>query len=65
MEEHKKSSQAGPDLPLSEETRAARLKTIKQAVAAGTYQVDNRDLADGLLSDLLWEQWERIRFFKP
>jgi len=65
MEENKKSSQLANDLPLPEATREARLKVIKQAIEAGTYQVNNCDLADSLLSDLLWEQWERIRFFKP
>jgi anti-sigma28 factor (negative regulator of flagellin synthesis) len=65
MEENKKSSQLVNDMPLPGATRKARLKAIKQAIEAGTYHVDNCDLADSLLSDLLWEQWERIRFFKP
>ena len=52
-------------MPSAETTRQAKVDAIKQAVEAGTYRVDDRALADSLLSDLLWEQWERIRFFKP
>ncbi len=52
-------------MPSAETTRQAKVDAIKQAVEAGTYRVDDRALAASLLSDLLWEQWERIRFFKP
>jgi flagellar biosynthesis anti-sigma factor FlgM len=54
----------GPDLPGIEESRAARVEAIKQAIAAGTYRVDDRELADGLLSDLLREEWERRQMAK-
>jgi flagellar biosynthesis anti-sigma factor FlgM len=65
MKKTKKCSKAGNEMSLAEAARAARVQALKQAVAAGTYRVDDRDLADSLLSDLLWEQWERKRFLKP
>jgi anti-sigma28 factor (negative regulator of flagellin synthesis) len=40
--------------------RQEKIAAIKQALEAGTYRVDNRTLADCLLNDLLWEQWERL-----
>ena len=52
-------------MPSAEKIRQGRVDAIKQAVEAGAYRVDDQALADSLLSDLLWEQWERIRFIKP
>jgi flagellar biosynthesis anti-sigma factor FlgM len=57
-------SQSANNLPSAEVIRAARVKAIQQAVASGTYQIDDRALAHSLLRDLLGEEWERIRFFK-
>lgn len=48
----------------AETTRQARVEAIKQAVETGNYRVDDRTLADSLISDLLWQQLERINFFK-
>jgi anti-sigma28 factor (negative regulator of flagellin synthesis) len=59
------SPQTGNDLPAVEVSRVARVKTIKQAVESGTYKIDDRSLADSLISDLLWEEWERKRLAKP
>jgi hypothetical protein len=63
MKENQKSL-SGNDMQLAETTRQARVDAIKQAVKVGNYQVDDHALADSLISDLLWEQWERIRFYK-
>ena len=48
-------------MPAKESTREARVQAIKEAIAAGTYRIDNRNLADGLLSDLLQVHWEKMR----
>jgi anti-sigma28 factor (negative regulator of flagellin synthesis) len=56
--------QTGSDQPWSEADRRARVAAIKRAVAAGTYQCNDRALADCLLTDLLWEQWQRQRLGK-
>ncbi len=48
----------------NESTREARVQSIKEAIAAGTYRIDNRNLADGLLRDLLQAHWEKIRLKK-
>ena len=65
MKENKKSLQSGNDVPPVGINRQAKVDAIKQAVEAGTYRVDDRALAGSLLSELLWEYWERIRFIKP
>jgi anti-sigma28 factor (negative regulator of flagellin synthesis) len=59
------SPQTGNDLPAVELSRTARVKTIKQAVESGTYKIDDRSLADSLISDLLREEWARKRLSKP
>jgi anti-sigma28 factor (negative regulator of flagellin synthesis) len=59
------SALSGNGIPPPDAARQAKVNAIKQAVDAGTYRVDNRTLADSLLSDILWEQWEKIRFLKP
>jgi hypothetical protein len=59
------ASPAGNDASPAAPSRQERVAAIKQAVAAGTYRVEDRTLADSLLRDLLWEQWERIRLLKP
>ncbi len=41
--------------------RRAKVQAIKQAVSAGAYRVDARSVADSLLTDLLWQQWESQR----
>jgi anti-sigma28 factor (negative regulator of flagellin synthesis) len=41
--------------------RHEKIAAIKQALEAGTYKVDSRTLADCLLVDLFWEQWERLQ----
>jgi anti-sigma28 factor (negative regulator of flagellin synthesis) len=60
----KKTSLQGNDMLPAETTRQARVEAIKQAVETGNYRVDDRTLADSLISDLLWQQFERIKFFK-
>jgi anti-sigma28 factor (negative regulator of flagellin synthesis) len=59
------SCQAGKDLSEDEVGRATRVKTIKQAVESGTYKTDDRVLANSLLIDLLWEEWEKKRLAEP
>jgi anti-sigma28 factor (negative regulator of flagellin synthesis) len=56
--------QTGSDQPLTAADRRARVLAIKRAVAAGTYRCNDRALADRLLTDLLWEQWQRRRLAK-
>lgn len=56
--------QTGSDQLLSEADRRARVAAIKRAVTAGTYHCNDRNLADSLLIDLLWEQWQRERLAK-
>jgi flagellar biosynthesis anti-sigma factor FlgM len=65
MKKTKKCSEAGNEMSLAEAARAARVQALKRAVAEGTYRVDDRELADSLLNDLLWEEWERKRYLKP
>jgi anti-sigma28 factor (negative regulator of flagellin synthesis) len=60
----KKISLQGNDMLPAETNRQARVDAIKQAVETGNYRVDDRTLADSLISDLLWQQFERIKFFK-
>jgi anti-sigma28 factor (negative regulator of flagellin synthesis) len=60
----KKISLKGSDMLPAETTRQARVEAIKQAVETGNYRVDDRTLADSLISDLLWQQFERIKFIK-
>lgn len=60
----KKISLQGNDMLPAETTRQARVEAIKQAVETGNYRVDERTLADSLISDLLWQQFERIKIFK-
>jgi anti-sigma28 factor (negative regulator of flagellin synthesis) len=64
MMKEKKISLKGNDMLPAETTRQARVEAIKQAVATGNYRVDDRTLADSLISDLLWQQFERMNFFK-
>jgi anti-sigma28 factor (negative regulator of flagellin synthesis) len=64
MIKEKKISLQGNDMLPAETTRQARVEAIKQAVETGNYRVDDRTLADSLISDLLWQQLERINFFK-
>ncbi len=45
-----------------ESSREALVQALKDAVDAGTYQVDNGRLADSLLGHLLQELWEEMRF---
>jgi flagellar biosynthesis anti-sigma factor FlgM len=59
------SSPSSNDAPPAVPTRQEKVAAIKQAIKAGTYHVDDRALADSLLRELLWEQWERLRFLKP
>ncbi len=54
----------GSDQPLNDDARQARVAAIKRAVAAGTYRCQLQDVADALLLDLLWEQWQRRRLGK-
>lgn len=61
MPERNTFFQTGSDQPLTEADRRARVAAIKRAVAAGAYQCNDRALADRLLTDLLWEQWQRRR----
>jgi anti-sigma28 factor (negative regulator of flagellin synthesis) len=56
---------SGKNMPPAAPTRQERVETVKQAVEAGTYRVDTRALADSLLRQLLWDQWERARRIKP
>lgn len=65
MKKNKKSSEEGNKMPAIESNREARIQAIKEAIAAGTYRIDNGNLADSLIADLLREQWERIRLLKP
>ena len=51
-------------MPAQESTREARVQAIKEAIATGTYRIDNRHLADSLLSDLLQAHWEKMRLKK-
>gem|GEM_PF-6038710 len=51
--------QTGSDQPLTAAERRARVLAIKRAVAAGSYRCNDQALADRLLLDLLWEQWQR------
>jgi len=64
MKKNKKSSEKGKKMPAIESNRA-RIQAIKEAIAAGTYRIDNGELADSFITDLLWEQWKRIRLLKP
>jgi anti-sigma28 factor (negative regulator of flagellin synthesis) len=41
--------------------RQEKIAAIKQGLEAGTYKTDSGTLADCLLGDLLWEQWERLQ----
>jgi flagellar biosynthesis anti-sigma factor FlgM len=59
------SCQSEDDLAAVERKRAARVKAIKQAVASGTYQVDESALANRLLSHLLCEEWLEKYHSKP
>jgi hypothetical protein len=52
---------SSPKLLNEDKPRQEKIAAIKQALEAGTYQIDNRILADSLLIDLLWEQMERLR----
>jgi hypothetical protein len=51
-------------MPANESTREARLQSLKDAIEAGTYRLDNRVLADSLLDNLLQEQWKRLKIKK-
>jgi flagellar biosynthesis anti-sigma factor FlgM len=64
MKKNKTAFQTGNLMPAKESTREARIQAIKEAIAAGTYRIDIRNLADGLLSDLLQAQWEELRLKK-
>ena len=64
MKEKEAFFQAGSDQPMTAADRRARVAAIKRAVAAGTYRCNDRALADCLLTDLLWEQWQRQRLAK-
>lgn len=44
-----------------EAARQGRVRAIKKAVAAGTYRIEIRHLADSLLRDLCWEEVLRNR----
>jgi flagellar biosynthesis anti-sigma factor FlgM len=65
MKKNKKSFEEGKKMPALESNREARIQAIKEAIAAGTYRIDNGELADSLVSDILWEQWEIIKLRKP
>ena len=64
MKKKKISSQERNQDSANELNREARVQSIKEAIEAGTYRIDNLSLANSLLSDLLQEQWERIRIKK-
>jgi flagellar biosynthesis anti-sigma factor FlgM len=64
MKKNKNSFQEGTIMPAKDSTREARVQALKEAIAAGTYRIDNRNLADGLLSDLLQAHWEKMRLKK-
>ncbi len=51
--------QTGSDQLLTEADRRARVLALKRAVAAGTYQCNDQAVAESLLLELLWQQWER------
>lgn len=57
MKKNKTVSQAQTRTAVSEASRQARIRAIKEAIAAGTYRIGQDQLADSLLRHLLWEQW--------
>jgi anti-sigma28 factor (negative regulator of flagellin synthesis) len=61
MKEKDTLFQTGSDQRLTAADRRARILAIKRAVAAGTYRCNDQALAEGLLIELLWQQWERRR----
>jgi flagellar biosynthesis anti-sigma factor FlgM len=67
MKKNKISSSplSGNNMPTTAPTRQEKVEAVKQAVEAGTYRVDTGALADSLLRQLLWDQWERARRTKP
>jgi anti-sigma28 factor (negative regulator of flagellin synthesis) len=60
----RKNKTSFPEGPAKELTREARVQAIKEAIAAGTYRIDDRNLADCLLSALLQAHWEKMRLKK-
>lgn len=64
MKDQEAFFQTGSDQPLSDADRRARVAAIKRAVVAGTYRCNDRALANSLITDLLWEQWQRERLAK-
>jgi anti-sigma28 factor (negative regulator of flagellin synthesis) len=66
MEKKQLSSPQTENNPnISELCRADKVKIIKQAVESGNYKIDDRSLADSLINDLLWDEWERKRLSEP
>ena len=49
MKKNKKSFEEGKKMPALESNREARIQAIKEAIAAGTYRIDNGELADSLV----------------
>lgn len=64
MIKNKTSPKDWDQISANESTREARLQSLKDAIEAGTYRLDNRVLADSLLDNLLQEQWERLKLKK-
>lgn len=44
-----------------ESSRAARIQSLKKAIAAGTYRIENRLVADSLLVNLFRDQLEKVK----
>jgi anti-sigma28 factor (negative regulator of flagellin synthesis) len=61
MIKNKNSSKNGQSMLTPESSRAARIQSLKKAIAAGTYRIDNRLVADSLLVNLFRDQLERVK----
>jgi anti-sigma28 factor (negative regulator of flagellin synthesis) len=64
MIKNKTSFKDWNQMSANESIREARLQSLKDAIEAGTYRLDNRVLADSLLDKLLQEQWKRLKIKK-
>jgi anti-sigma28 factor (negative regulator of flagellin synthesis) len=64
MIKNKPSLKDWDQMSANESTREVRLQSLKDAIEAGTYRLDNRVLADSLIDNLLQEQWERLKLKK-